>query len=354
MPIYRFIQHCKPAPTSRTYHPWQTADVVLLISAPSREQASQRRLEVLQQQRWEILQTREKSTLVEERVREAGGPIWLAYQTCAQRGYWVQVFPDHFAAGKDGIIMRAPRLGEPFVDRLVIAAGGRRLTAEERGHEKTRNVDYRLLGYLVEHKDIQEEGLEKPERQSKLAELFAPYFPNEEEVLIDPSILSGDDIYRYADIVGEPLKSQIKSASDQIRSSQTHLGDPTLKGGLILLNSGYFTLPDEVFYEQACRYARKDSSRIAFVVSITCGLATDGFNQWLNFTFLPSSRSTDAEKLLFDAFNSNLDQVMTAWGRSGFQPPDSAAPVPAPVTFVRNNQRFTFYPQGLPPPWTPE
>jgi hypothetical protein len=132
------------------------------------------------------------------------------------------------------------------------------------------------------------------------------------------------------------------------------LGDPSLKGGLILLNSGYFTLPDEVFYEQACRYAHKDSSRIAFVVAITCGLATDGLNQWLNFSFLPSSPANDAQKLLLGAFNSILDEVMTPWGRSGFEQPDSAAPVPAPVTFVRNNQRFTFYPQGLPPPWTPE
>jgi hypothetical protein len=102
MPIYRFIQHCKPAPTSRTYHPWQTADIVLLISAPSREEALQRRLQVLQQQRWEILRTREKSTLIEERVREAGGAVWEAYKTCGQRGYWIQVFPDHFAAGRSG------------------------------------------------------------------------------------------------------------------------------------------------------------------------------------------------------------------------------------------------------------
>jgi hypothetical protein len=253
MSIYRFIQHCKPASNSRAYHHWQTTEVVLFISASSRTGALQRRLQVLQEQRWDILQTREKSTLIEERVREAGGPVWEAYQTCIQRGYWVQVSPDHFAAGKGRMTMRAPRLKEPFVDRLVTVAGGRRLTAEERGHEKIRNVDYRLLDYLVEHKDIQEEGLEKPERQSKLAELFAPYFPKEEEVLIDLSVLSDDDVYRYANIVGEPLKNQIKSASDQIRSSQTHLSDPSLKGGLILLNSGYFTLPDEVFHEQACR-----------------------------------------------------------------------------------------------------
>lgn len=266
MPVYRFIQHCKPASNSRTYHPWQTADIVLFIFASNREEALKLRLKVLEEQRWEILITREKSTLIEERVREVGGLVWDAYQTCVERGYWVQIFPDHFAAGKKRMNMRAPRLGESFVDRLVESVGGRRLTPEERGYDKIRNVDYRILDYLVEHKDIQEEGLEKPERQTKLADLFIPY-SDAEEILIDPSILSDEDLYRYASIIGEPLKAQIKSASEQIRSSQVHLADPNLKGGLILLNSGYFSLPDEVFHEQACRYAFKDSSRISFVAS---------------------------------------------------------------------------------------
>jgi len=311
-------------------------------------------MKVLEEQRWDLLITRQKSTLIEARVREVGGAVHAAYITTLRRGYWVQVFPDHFAAGSHIRSCRAPRLNEIFLDRVVAAAGGRRLTEEECGYDKIRNADYLILGHVVELKDIQEEGLEKPERQTKLAELFSPYFPDEDEILINPSVLSDDDIFRYADIIGEPLKSQIKSASQQIKSTKRHLADEKLRGGIILLNSGYFTLPDEVFHEQACRYAKKDSSQFEFVITLTAGFTTDGFNSCLNFRFFPSPQTNQVETVLADAFNSNVGSFMTEWGRSGFELPEKAAPILSPVTFVRDGRRFTYYPGGLPPPWTPE
>lgn len=354
MPVYRFIQHCKPTERNRTYETWQTAEVILFISAPSKAEAQVLRMKVLEEQRWDLLITREKSTLIEARIREVGGEVLSAYETTVRRGNWVQVFPDHFAAGSDISTSRAPRLDERFVDRMVADAGGRRLTEEERGHDKIRNADYLLLGHAVELKDIQEEGLEKPERQTKLAELFSPYFPDEDEILIDASVLSEEDVFRYADIVGEPLKNQIKSASQQIKSTKRHLADEKLLGGIILLNSGYYTLPDEVFHAQACRYAKKNSSHIEFVVTLTAGFSTDGFNSWLNFRFLPSPQSSRVETVLAEAFDSNLGRFMTEWGRGGFESPEKAAPILSPVTFVRDGRRFTYYPGGLPPPWTPE
>jgi len=276
-----------------------------------------------------------------------------AYDVALRRGSWIEVFPDHFASGKKGINIRAPRIDEQFVDRVIQDAGGRRLTTEEKANERIRNADYLLGNHVVELKDVQEEGLEKPERQAKLARLFLEY-SDLDETLIDPSILSDEDLLRYADIVSEPLKSQIKSAGQQIKSTKSHLANEELKGGIILLNSGYFTLPAEVFHDQARRYAQKDSTHIDFVVTLTAGFATDGFNSWLNFQFLPSVSSSPIEKLLGDAANSNVGRFMNAWARKSFEPPDIAAPVPAPITFVQDGKRFTYYPGGLPPPWTPE
>jgi hypothetical protein len=327
--------------------------VVLIIAASSKREALESRVKVLTDQRWDVLQTREKSTLIEKRIREAAGAVMNAYDVALRRGSWGEVFPDHFASGKKGANIRAPRMDEQFIDRVIHDAGGRRLTSEEKANEQIRNADYLLLNHVIELKDIQEEGLEKPERQAKLARLFLEY-SDRDEILIDASILSDDHLLRYADIIGEPLKSQIKSAGQQIKSTKSHLSDEALKGGVILLNSGYFTLPAEVFHDQACRYAQKDSSHIDFVVTLTAGFATDGFNSWFNFQFLPSPVSSPIEEVLGEAVISNERRFMTEWARKGFEPPNIAAPVPAPVTFVYDGKRFTYYPAGLPPPWTPE
>jgi len=352
MPIYRFIQHCKPT-TNRTFHLWQTADVVIFVSAPDWKVAEERRTQILEEHRWEVLTTRSRSTLIESRVVEQGGKVLEAYNTASCRGYWVEIFSDHFGAGKRNKTIRAPRIDESFLDQIMAKAGGRRLTLEERGYDKIRNVDYLLQNSLVELKDIQEEGLEKPERQTKLADLFRPYSPDNDEILIDPSILTDDDIFRYADIVGEPLKNQIKSAAQQIKSTKVHLADDNLRGGIILLNSGYFTLTGEGFHELACRYAYKDTSQIEFVITITASSPTDGFSSWFNIQLFPSLPETAIEHLIADAFSEQVSLLMKKMVLQSFQPEESPLPIPVPITFVRNNCRFTYYPNGLPPPWTP-
>ena len=120
------------------------------------------------------------------------------------------------------------------------------------------------------------------------------------------------------------------------------------------LLEAYFTVPDEVFHEQACRYVKKDSSQLEFVATLTAGFTTDGYNSWLNHRFFPSPQSNEIETALAKVFDANVGSFMSDWGRSGFELPDKAAPSVAPITFVRNDKRFTYYPQGLPPPWRPE
>jgi hypothetical protein len=346
---------CRPSANNRSYHDWQTARLVVLVAQESGIDALVRFRELLTQHRWLLIETSRRDILIEERVREAGGAFWDAYQTAQRRGYWIEIFPDHFASGKKGIPpIRPPRIGEAFVDQMVQLAGGRRLSKEERNDDKTRNADYRIDDFVIELKDIQEEGMEKPERQAKIATLFRPYFPDEPEILIDPSLLSDEDLQQYAAIVGGPIKNAIKSAAEQIKATKQHLKAPQLRGGIIVVNSGYYSLPPEIFEQLVVEYAQSETRQIESVVCITGGFATDGFNSWINTSFYPPTGGLPVETRMGDAFGSALDGLMNNWSRSGFREAGEPAPIPVAVVFEKDGVTYRYFPHGLPAPWSPD
>jgi hypothetical protein len=354
-PVHRLTLRCRPSPGNSQYHPWQTAHIVLFIADESRERALKRSFEILAAERWAIIETLQRGTLIDEVVREEGGEVLKAYLSAQDEGHWIRVFPDHFASGKRGISpTRPPRLGESFVDTVVEKAGGRRLSPMERNQNQTRNADYRIDDYIYELKDIQEEGMEKPERQAKLADLFRPYFPDDPEILLDASVLSPDDLFLYAKIVGGPVQKAVRSAADQIKATKRHLAEPSLKGGIIVLNSGYYSLPLETFSHLLQHYARNDTSQIESVVCFTVNFSTNGFSHWLNSRFFPPEGGLPVERRLGDGFGAAVGEFMTNWSRNGFQSEGELAPVAAPISFEHEGILYRYFPQCLPPRWTPE
>jgi len=354
-PVHQFLLRCRPTLSNRHYHAWQTAHVVLLVADYNRANALNRSYEILARERWTLIETQRRSTLIDEEVRKEGGDVLNAYVTAQVEGHWIKAFPDHFAAGKKGIApMRPPRVGEAFVDQVVEKAGGRRLSPAETNYQATRNSDYLIDDFIYELKDLQEEGLEKPERQAKLAELFRPYHPGELEIQIDPSILAPDDLFRYAKIVGGPLHKAVRSAADQIKATKLHFKNPELKGGILVLNSGYYSLPHETFVQLLLHYVRNDTSQIESAVCMTVGFATNGFNHWLNTHFHPARRASPTEDRLGKSFGGMVGTFMTEWSRAGFQTGEEPAPLPVPIAFEHEGVHYHYTPECIPPPWTPE
>ena len=355
MPVHRIVVHCVPSPNNRSYHRWQSALLTFFLSNDTKSGALEDLSRLLSQHRWTQVETLDRSTLIEDRVREAGPQVWAAYELALQRGYWMRIDPDHFASGKGGIPpIRPPRINEEFVDRIVMRVGGRRLTPAERNHENTRNADYRIDNYIIELKDLQEEGMEKPERQQRIAQLFLNYFPDETEILIDPAVLSPEDAQQYARIVGSSVRERIKDAANQVKATKAHLGDATLRGGVIVLNSGYYSIDTENLEELVHRSARTDTTQLDCAVCITANNTTDGFNSWMNFRFSPPEHGNELQTKLGRAFGEVLTEFMNEWGHSGFAQPSNAAPLPSIIVFEHEGKTFRYFPPNMAPPWTPE
>lgn len=248
--------------------------------------------------------------------------------------------------------MLAPKLSEEFVDILIEKAGGRRLTDSEKNYENTENADYLIGDSVVELKEIREEALEKNERQQKIAKIFSTYFPTAEFVELDASVLSKEDRHQYLDIIGRPIQNQIKKAAKQIKRTKEHLRQDNLHGVVIMMNTGYATLPPEVFEELCNRYAQKDTTQIKEVFCISSWFLSNGFDSEVFFQFSPSEEGLSSlGQKLYTAYSEQLDGFMSDWARSGFMSDgDSHSPM-EPIAFEVNGQIFSWLPPKLPKSW---
>jgi len=289
---------------------------------------------------------------VESRVREAGGELWEAYRRAASsREIIFKIFPHHFGAGDKRERSLSPaRLTEGFIDRVVAEAGGRRLTPEEIGTGQ-RNADYLLGDYIFELKDLQEDVLAKSKHQRKVAALFAPYFRGQPEAVIDPSILKPDDLRTYLTIIGTPLHSHVRSASKQIKATRVLLARPDLKGGIIVLNTGFSSYPHELFGEQVERYVRKDSRQLDVAIAVSCWFETNGWDSYVFYRIWPEASPVSEVAAFTDAFARAFEQMMTDLLRGNLPPKAPEADPSKPVAFSAAGLDFRWQPARIPLPW---
>lgn len=333
--VQRFFFFARPAKNHPKYFEWQTAHICVFIAENDKQNAFEKAKQKAASERWVIISVEQKSTLIEDRVREAGGEVWEAYQQAKVTGVFFREFLRHTLAGskKGPTTVLVPRLTEKFMDGVVERAGGRRLTAEESNHERSRNADYLLDDCVFELKILEAEGLEVGTRQERLAELFRRPVAPDSTVLLDPFELSEADRRKYMDIVGGPIQNAVKSASKQIRSTKEHLGKADMRGGLIFLNTGYGTLSPKLFACLVERYATKDTSQVDVTVAISTWMQPASLGGTMMFEFSPHEPSDITAKKIRDAFWERANEFMTAFARSGFRQEGEMVTPVKPIAF---------------------
>lgn len=338
----------KPAPGHREYREWERSDIFVFVQADDGDVALTRAQEVLASQRWQLLTVTLCDRLIEDAVQAQGGEVYDLFNEAAAKGSAIKVFPQNFAAGRNGIeAIRPPRIGEGFIDLVVSDVGGTRLPTDE----KNRIVDYRIDDWIFELKDLQEEGLLQPERQKKLAELFAPHAVGRGPILLDPSVLTPEEQRRFYDILSTPIKTQVKSASQQIRSTKNVLGNDALHGGIIYLNTGYGSFPDEQFGPLVERYVRKDTTQIEVIFAVSTWAVTNGFDTNVFFRAYPEDTQIDVVKRLQEAFAKRFEEAMTLLVTGQHMNKADCADPMTPVAFKANGLDFAWVPPVVPLPW---
>lgn len=174
--------------------------------------------------------------------------------------------------------VKIDRLTENDFTRILDVAGGRRFSNDDSAEEEL-NADYVIANAIVELKLVEEEGFDKTARQQKLSKLFVQY-DKSPVVVIDPQSLSYEDQRKYFNILEGPIKTHVKKASKQLKSTNLKLGG-RYTNILLIVNNGYSALGMEEFKAVVGKCVRNDTNNIDYV--ITCGIYyySDGFDSYV-------------------------------------------------------------------------
>lgn len=208
---------------------------------------------------------------------------------------------------------RIQGISEAEIETVIIRAGGTRAHPDaDRRSEK--GADFVLGSSIIELKILEDEGLDKPERQQKLANLFHGRFPTRPTIVLDPGLLDIQGQRAYDRIVEGPVKTAVSSARKQLQQSRSEHNARTTV--LWVINNGYSSLSHSALIELVARRARNDSSDIDAVVVSGAYFYSDSFDNiflWpIDCTPIYLDRPFQDFEALRDAWNGLVSARMTA------------------------------------------
>ena len=215
--------------------------------------------------------------------------------------------------------VRIDRLTENDFTEMLEAAGGTRFSSDD-SKEKALNADYVIGNVIVELKLVEEEGFEKTARQKKLSKLFVKYDACP-VVVIDPKLLSSEDRRKYYNILEGPIKTHVKKASKQLKSTQDDLGGEYTKI-LLIVNNGYSALSMDEFGAVVEKCVKNDTNNIDYV--IVCGIYyySDGFDSYVIAPFDIKGIYDRAEPIEFSAIQKSWNAFLNIYMTKFITNPD--------------------------------
>ncbi|OZY86039.1 hypothetical protein CBP51_03135 [Cellvibrio mixtus] len=344
MKIFRFVISAYPSPKHIEFHDWQKATLVIFVAEYYPAPAESKALTLVSERNWLAESFLLKDVLIKDAVQAEGGAVWDAYLKAEREGFfWMESLDAlPMTPKKKDVWGTGPQLNEQFIDLLISKAGGRRVTKEEAGNFEEKNADYILGKYVLELKQFEQEGLTVATRQQKIAEIFDAYSSNDLTQKIDPYRLSDDDFQKYWDVIGVPIQKRIKDASKQVKSTISRLGQDEFEGGVILLNTGYLTVPHDFLVAMAERYAKKDTSSISKVIVISSWTITNGFDTVVNYGFHPHDSECPNLLKLHEVFWSTVENLMTQMITGELDVSNGMQKPMSPVHFIHEGTAYTF------------
>lgn len=207
---------------------------------------------------------------------------------------------------QSGAHFPVPRLGEGFIDDVVVQVGGARIAECWTPASGIQHADYAFPTAIAELKILEEEGLAKESRQGKLAKLFDQAYP------------AKPDRRDIEDVLLEPIQGAVRKAARQFADTRAHGPFGTRDTVLIAANSGYSSLPADMFEQLVLRSCRKDTNQIDFLVSLSLHYHQGGFDacvflQPKALPVKPEATWADADKFIAAAlgkFERAITQMM--------------------------------------------
>jgi hypothetical protein len=276
--------------------------------------------------------------LIRHKCEEQKGEFWEAYCVAEKNGFSFTDFSDN--GNKNMHFYKFPRIGESEFENVVNSLGGKKILETQK-----RTPDFEIKNILLELKDLQEESLENKQRQQSIAEIFANEKKN--TINIDPSLNLGEQTNRYHRLIKNTLKNHFKSASGQIKQ---HKKIRNFKSsGIVLLNTGLYSLPHELFKKMTTDILNNETKTIEFAFIFSQRMQTNGWN--MNAVFVSEWIGHKPEEL--NELKSRLDELVNNKMTELICKNDSSNIIESqkPISFEIDNKVFYWNPGQLDFPW---
>lgn len=219
-------------------------------------------------------------------------------------------------------------ISEAEIEQVIVSAGGKRAHPDA-DRRTLKGADFVLGSSVIELKILEDEGLDKPERQQKLATLFRERFPERPTIVLDRGLLNAQGQRAYDRIMEGPVKTAVSSARKQLQQSKSeHNATSTV---LWVINNGYSSLSHDVLVELVARRARNDSSDIDAIVVSGAYFYSDTFDSFflwpVDCTPIHLDRPFMGIEALREAWNGLAEERMTALMRQPAVADDTKGPV---------------------------
>lgn len=205
-------------------------------------------------------------------------------------------------------------LSENIFTQIIESAGGRRAYLHD-DRQTQKNADYILGETAIELKILEDEGLSKTPRQSKLANLFVDLNPSRPVHVLDRELLDPVGQRSYDRAMEGPIKRAVKTAKRQLVQSRSDFPE-TKNSVLLLVNNANTALDHDEIVQLVSRRAHNDTSDIDSVVVAGAYLHSDGFDTFalwpIDCVPIHLDRPFQEYETLRAAFYGYAESAMTA------------------------------------------
>ena len=169
-------------------------------------------------------------------------------------------------------------LTEEDIIGVVNSCGGR-LAHPDADTRSKKGADFVISDTVVELKMLDEDGLQKRERQKRVAKIFCEDGYDSPVVVLDKARLSFSAKRLYDRAISGPIKNAISSAGKQLKQTRIELPETT-RSVLWILNNGYSALSDDDLAEIVEHRVRNDTSNIDGIILGGCFYHSDEFESF--------------------------------------------------------------------------
>ncbi len=272
--------------------------------------------------------------LIEALCEKEGGDLWDAYSQAKINGSYFIHFANKNVSGCNPF--NVPRFSEKDFQNVITELGGNKIP-----ESTIKTPDFLLNKVIYELKDIQTDSLFNKDRQNKIGEIFR----NNPKHFIDlnPEINHGQESLKYYQTIKNTIQTHIKKASEQIKAYKTQ--NEFNSAGLILLNTGMFSLPHKLFVKFV-EQSLNNTKTVDFVYIFSQNMQGSWFDLYANYASDFIGALPDGGDKLKKKVGQLINSKMTDMARGGQF--ESIIDQMHPISFEANNQIFYWNPGAIP------